>query len=133
AFSNFLNRPSTVLWSFLRRVTASMHPCLPASDVRKPPDACSRFSTDGPMDPLSKCSDKGKPAGRRGRNATGPILVNGDEKASRAAWRTSPVVMAGGAQGAANTGSYIHCHHKETPSTMLKKLMERRRNENEMG
>src|SRR5207302_3249426 len=43
--------------------------------------------------------DKGKPAGRRGRNATGPILINGDEKASRAAWRTSPVVMAGGAQG----------------------------------
>src|SRR5207237_3740449 len=29
AFSNFLKRPSTVLWSFLSRVTASMPDCVP--------------------------------------------------------------------------------------------------------
>src|SRR6184192_1564221 len=59
--------------------------------------------------------DKGKPAERRGRNATGPTLVNEDGKASRATWRTSSVVMAGGPRGG-NTGSFIHCHHKETQS-----------------
>src|SRR5437764_6360933 len=71
---------------------------------------------------------RSKPAGRRGRNATGPTLVNGDGEASRAAWRTSPVVMAGVPKGG-NTGSIIHCHHKETPSAMLQKLIERRRDE----
>src|SRR3954447_5958777 len=32
-----------------------------------------------------------------------------------------------------NTGSIIHCHHKETPSTMLQKLIERRNKGNEEG
>src|SRR3954468_9566908 len=32
-----------------------------------------------------------------------------------------------------NTGSTIHCHHKETPSAMLQKLIERRHKGNEEG
>ena len=40
--------------------------------------------------------------------------------------------MAGGPKGG-NTGSHIHCHHKETPSTMLQKLIERRHKGQEEG
>src|SRR4029077_9553100 len=76
--------------------------------------------------------DKGKPAGRRGRNATGPTPVNGDGKASRAAWRTSPVVMAGGAQGREH--GLIHpLPSQGDPIPMLERLIARRRRGSEEG
>src|SRR5437764_7046115 len=72
-------------------------------------------------------------SGRRGRNATGPTLVNVDEEASRAAWRTSPEEMSGRESEAWNTCSHHPLQSQGDPVTMLQKLIERRHKGQEEG